>query len=256
MALHPLALALEVGRATLIASDASAEALELAAENLAAHGVESLVTTAFADLLEPAGGLLPRPDVVVANLPYVATRRGRRPPRVARATSRASPLDGGPDGLDLLRRLFAELPARVAAGATVLLEIGVGQVEAHLGARSLRAHRLRSCRTSPGSTASSASQLEADGVTDRLAATAEGDRPRRRAPRRAARSWRSRPTPCTASASRPRARIGSRRSSRSSGARRRSGSRSSCPTWPRRSMPAGVADEGRVGSASGSGPAP
>ena len=121
--------ALEVGRATLIASDLSVEALELAAENLAAHRVESLVTTAFADLLEPAGGLLPRPDVVVANLPYVPTaevdaRHGSLgyEPRIA--------VDGGPDGLDLLRRLFADLPARAAPGATVLLEIGVGQAEA------------------------------------------------------------------------------------------------------------------------------
>jgi release factor glutamine methyltransferase len=128
IALHHRA-ALEVGRVTLIASDASAEALELAAENLAAHRVESLVTTAFADLLTPAGGLLPRPDVVVANLPYVATaevdaRHGSLgyEPRIA--------VDGGPDGMDLLRQLFADLPARTAAGATVLLEIGVGQVEA------------------------------------------------------------------------------------------------------------------------------
>jgi release factor glutamine methyltransferase len=125
IALHHRA-ALEGGRITLIASDASAEALELAAENLAAHRVESLVTTAFADLLGPAGGLLPRPDVVVANLPYVATaevdaRHGSLgyEPRIA--------VDGGPDGLDLLRRLFADLPERTAAGATVLLEIGDGQ---------------------------------------------------------------------------------------------------------------------------------
>ena len=118
--------ALELGRVTLIASDASGEALELAAENLAAHRVESLATTAFADLLGPAGGLLPRPDVVVANLPYVASaevdaRHGSLgyEPRIA--------LDGGPDGLELLRRLFADLPARAAASATVLLEIGEGQ---------------------------------------------------------------------------------------------------------------------------------
>lgn len=121
--------ALEVGRATLIASDASAEALELAVENLAAHRVESLVTTAFADLLGPAGGLLPWPDVVVANLPYVTTaevdaRHGSLgyEPRIA--------VDGGPDGLDILRRFFVDLPARAARAATVLLEIGVGQVEA------------------------------------------------------------------------------------------------------------------------------
>ena len=47
--------ALALGRLTLIASDASPEALELAAENLALHGVAGAVTLACADLLDPAG---------------------------------------------------------------------------------------------------------------------------------------------------------------------------------------------------------
>ena len=121
--------ALALGRLALIASDASEDALELAAENLAAHAVSGLVTLACADLLEPAGRSLPRPDVVVANLPYVASaevdaRQGSLgyEPRIA--------LDGGPDGLALLRRLLAELPTRLAPDATVLLEIGVGQAGA------------------------------------------------------------------------------------------------------------------------------
>jgi release factor glutamine methyltransferase len=121
--------ALELGRLTLIASDASPEALELASENLAEHGVDRLVTLADADLLEPAGGALPRPGIVVANLPYVTsaevdTRWGSlgHEPRLA--------LDGGPDGLVLLRRLLADLPTHAAPGATALLEIGAGQVAA------------------------------------------------------------------------------------------------------------------------------
>lgn len=121
--------ALELGRLRLIASDVSPDALELAAENLAEHGVEGLASLACADLLEPANGSLPRPDVIVANLPYVASaevdaRHGSLgyEPRVA--------LDGGVDGLDLLRRLLVDLPMRAAAGATALLELGVGQVEA------------------------------------------------------------------------------------------------------------------------------
>jgi release factor glutamine methyltransferase len=121
--------ALSLRRLQLIASDVSPDALELAAENLAAHGVEGLVDLACADLLEPAGRSLPTPHVVVANLPYVATdevdaRRGSlgHEPRIA--------LDGGPDGLDLLRRLMTEIPTRAAPGATVLLELGVDQVDA------------------------------------------------------------------------------------------------------------------------------
>ncbi|MGH2444725.1 MAG: N5-glutamine methyltransferase family protein, partial [Candidatus Limnocylindria bacterium] len=95
--------ALASRRLTLIATDLSPDALELAAENLRAHGVRPLVSLARADLLEPPGDSLPRADVVIANLPYVASaevdeRRGSLgyEPRVA--------LDGGPDGLDLLRR--------------------------------------------------------------------------------------------------------------------------------------------------------
>ena len=121
--------ALADGRMTLIASDVSPGALELAVENLEAHGVSAAVELAEADLLGPAGGLLPRPDVVTANLPYVSSaevdeRRGSLgfEPRIA--------LDGGPDGLDLLRRFLGDVTERAASGATLFLELGVGQVEA------------------------------------------------------------------------------------------------------------------------------
>jgi len=127
-----LVLALELrdaiagGLVRLVATDASPQALELAAENLAAHGIADRVTVVQADLLTPAGDALPRPDVVVANLPYVASaevdaRQGSLgfEPRAA--------LDGGPDGLAILRRLFEQLPSRAAPGATVLLETGVDQ---------------------------------------------------------------------------------------------------------------------------------
>jgi release factor glutamine methyltransferase len=121
--------ALERGRLQLIATDTSDDALALAAENLDAHGVSDAVTLERADLLAPAGGAMPRPGVIVANLPYVSSaevdeRRGSLgfEPRVA--------LDGGPDGMTLLRRLFTELPERAAPGATVLLELGMDQVEA------------------------------------------------------------------------------------------------------------------------------
>jgi release factor glutamine methyltransferase len=119
--------ALALGRLRLGASDMSAEALELAAENLAAHGVSGLLTLGCGDLMDPP--VLPapqQPDVLLANLPYltteeVATGGGslRYEPALA--------LDGGADGLDHVRRLLALLPARLAAGGVALLEIGQGQ---------------------------------------------------------------------------------------------------------------------------------
>ena len=120
--------ALALGRLRLIASDLSPDALELAAENLEGHGVASLVDLACADLLEPAGATLPRPNVVVANLPYVPSDEVRAPGRGLDHEPLIA-LDGGPDGLSIFRRLFDMAAERVAPGGTLLLEIGAGQAD-------------------------------------------------------------------------------------------------------------------------------
>jgi release factor glutamine methyltransferase len=122
--------ALTLGRLRLGATDISAEALELAAENLAAHRLAGLVALGCGDLLEPP--VLPapqQPDVLVANLPYltadeVDTGTGslRFEPHMA--------LEGGADGLDLIRRLLALMPERLAPDGVALMEIGVGQLPA------------------------------------------------------------------------------------------------------------------------------
>jgi release factor glutamine methyltransferase len=120
---------LALGRLRLGATDISAEALELAAENLAAHGVGGLVSLGCGDLLDPP--VLPapqQPDVIIANLPYLTSAEVQAgtgsllfEPHLA--------LDGGADGLDVVRRLLAALPDRLAPGGAALLEIGHGQVD-------------------------------------------------------------------------------------------------------------------------------
>jgi release factor glutamine methyltransferase len=119
--------ALTLGRVRLLASDVSPEAVELASDNLAAQGAEHLVTLAVGDLLD--ADRFTRPDVVVANLPYVpgelvAAGEG------SLAWEPDLALDGGPDGLDVVRRLAAQLPDRLAPDGTVLLEIGAEQADA------------------------------------------------------------------------------------------------------------------------------
>ena len=119
-----------LGRVRLAASDLSAEALELASENLSAHGVAGLVALGTGDLLEPA--VLPsplRPDVVIANLPYLTSDEASSGEGSLRHEPREA-LDGGPDGLAVVRRLLDQLPERLAPGGTVLLEIGAEQAEA------------------------------------------------------------------------------------------------------------------------------
>jgi release factor glutamine methyltransferase len=121
--------AIALGRLRLIASDVSADALELAAENLQSHGVQALVDLACADLLEPAGASLPRPDVVIANLPYVPTSEALAPERGLGHEPRVA-IDGGQDGLEVLRRLLDTVGERMTPGGALLLEIGIGQAEA------------------------------------------------------------------------------------------------------------------------------
>lgn len=120
--------ALALGRLRLVASDVSPDAVELAAENLAAHGVDRLVTLAVTDLLDPVGSVAEMPDVVIANLPYlrsdeVATGLG------SLGWEPAAALDGGTDGLALIRELAGRLPSRLAGDGTALLEIGEDQAE-------------------------------------------------------------------------------------------------------------------------------
>jgi release factor glutamine methyltransferase len=66
---------------------------------------------------------------VVANLPYLRTDE------VAAGTGSlawepGSALDGGADGLDVIRALLAVLPGRLAADGCALLEVGAGQADA------------------------------------------------------------------------------------------------------------------------------
>lgn len=99
------------------AGDVSREALEVAARNVAKHGLESRVHTVEGDLLEPfAGGF----DLVCANLPYVnvaaeLSRDVRAQPSTA--------LFAEEGGAALVNRLLAEAPRHLAAGGRVLAEI-------------------------------------------------------------------------------------------------------------------------------------
>jgi release factor glutamine methyltransferase len=118
-----LALADELPDAAVTASDVSEEALELAAENARALGL-GRVEFVHSDLLGHVAG---RFDAICANLPYVT--RGdlaTLQPEVARYEPRLA-LDGGDDGLDLVRRFVRTSPTRLELGGLIALEIGLGQ---------------------------------------------------------------------------------------------------------------------------------
>ena len=108
---------------SVLAADVSADALDLARENAVGHAVADEIAFAQADLL-PDGA--PVFDLVLANLPYIPSGDIAGLPVAASFEPRLA-LDGGPDGLGLLRRLLAVLPSALAPEGTALLEIGFDQ---------------------------------------------------------------------------------------------------------------------------------
>src|SRR3954451_16154509 len=126
----------------VIAIDVSEDALQLARENAVGHGVADRIVFMAADLLPYHAD--PAYAVVCANLPYVpsaeipalAPELGFEPPLA---------LDGGADGLDIVRRLLDALPRRLAPDGVAFLEIGAGHGEliAHEVASRLPGWRCR-----------------------------------------------------------------------------------------------------------------
>src|SRR5262249_23667191 len=118
-----VALARELPRATVWASDRSLEALAVARANCARHAPH--VRLVAADLLAPVragtiGLLVSNPPYCTdADLAVVAAEVRQFEPREA--------LAGGPDGLAVLRRLVADAVRVLAPGGWLLVEIGAGQ---------------------------------------------------------------------------------------------------------------------------------
>jgi release factor glutamine methyltransferase len=121
-----LALKKELPQAEVLAIDSSADALAVARGNALRLGLE--VTFLEGDLLDPLDEAAPV-DLIVANLPYVPSGdipglapEVRSEPLVA--------LDGGEDGLDLVRRLVARAASVLRPGGALVLEVGLGQAGA------------------------------------------------------------------------------------------------------------------------------
>jgi release factor glutamine methyltransferase len=126
-----ISLLRELPRASMVATDVSAEAVEVAKSNAERLGVADRISFRIGDLCEAfAPGT--RFDVIVSNPPYVTTSECKAlAPEVQREPKLA--LDGGASGLVLLERLIRQAGAFLAPGGWLGLEHGNRQAEAVAG---------------------------------------------------------------------------------------------------------------------------
>jgi len=121
-----ISIARALRRARVYATEVSPGALRFAVENAVRHGVEDRVRFFEGDLLGPLENeaVLGRLDAVVSNPPYVpSTEVGSLQPEVRDHEPRLA-LDGGPDGLDVYRRLIPEAARFLRPkGALLALEV-------------------------------------------------------------------------------------------------------------------------------------
>lgn len=116
-----VSLAINLAGATIYATEASPEAMEIAALNAARHGVSGRVHLLGGDLVGP---LVERVHIMVANLPYIRTGQlAYLMPEVAVYEPRIA-LDGGTDGLAHIRRLLERAGPWLQPRGVLLAEIG------------------------------------------------------------------------------------------------------------------------------------
>jgi release factor glutamine methyltransferase len=121
-----LAIARERPHATIVATDVSAAAIDIARHNADKLGVARQITFRQTDLLHDVEEQF---DLIVSNPPYVRDGdRGGIQPEVR--CEPAVALYGGADGLDVIRRLLAGAVARLKQGGTLLFEFAYGYDDA------------------------------------------------------------------------------------------------------------------------------
>ncbi|MGH7421332.1 MAG: peptide chain release factor N(5)-glutamine methyltransferase, partial [Candidatus Rokuibacteriota bacterium] len=121
------AVARAIPAAEVLAVELAAGALAVASRNVRELGLSARVRLLAGDLFAPLGSLSASLDLVVANPPYLPSAViASLPPEVSRHEPRAA-LDGGPDGLGVIRRIVAGAPPVLKPGGWLLLEIGEEQ---------------------------------------------------------------------------------------------------------------------------------
>ncbi|MCS6316292.1 MAG: peptide chain release factor N(5)-glutamine methyltransferase [Nitrospira sp.] len=115
--------------ARVLAIDVSAEALTVARANMEQHGLGARIECVQGDLLAPLAerGLVGQVGVVLSNPPYIADLDLAMLQPEVRCFEPRVALAGGPDGMDVHRRLIQQAPTYLKVGGMLLMEGGLGQ---------------------------------------------------------------------------------------------------------------------------------
>ncbi|WP_304828909.1 peptide chain release factor N(5)-glutamine methyltransferase [Candidatus Binatus sp.] len=126
-----IANAANAPRATVLATDISADALAVATRNVVRHSVGDRVTLRRADCFEVLDGEqeLGRFDLIVSNPPYVAEVDLARLEPEVRSYEPDIALSAGRDELNFYRRITAGARAHLTAEGQLIVEVGAGQAD-------------------------------------------------------------------------------------------------------------------------------
>ena len=116
-----VALGVHLPGARIWGTDLSPDAVELAKENAAAHGVAGRVTMVESDLLDAVPGPF---DIIVSNPPYVPTPEIEELAKEIREHEPRVALDGGPDGSSIIARLLQASKDKLRPGGAMFMEMG------------------------------------------------------------------------------------------------------------------------------------
>ena len=125
-----LAIAANVPSCRVVLADISENALAVCRTNMLRNNLSRQVTAIEVDVIDTPPALLGVFDAIVCNPPYIPTRELKDLEHSVRDFEPVLALDGGPDGLYVIRAIASNWPALLKPAGNIVLECGIGQAEA------------------------------------------------------------------------------------------------------------------------------
>jgi len=125
-----LAIGAQLANCRIVLADISDQALSVCRVNMLRNNLSRQVTAIEVNVIEAPPSLLGAFDAIVCNPPYIPTRDLESLDKSVRDYEPMLALDGGPDGLYVIRAIATNWPALLKPAGYMALECGAGQAEA------------------------------------------------------------------------------------------------------------------------------